>query len=117
MTDTLWKTISSSLTNIRRKFDKTGLADAILNPNAAVTFGFEPVMIRTEKKQVFSGFLLSEGATTVIKDLEGTLHTVSSEEVMEKEILNTSLMPDPIALGLEEQHVADIIAYLLRLNT
>ena len=65
--------IGPDLKNIRRKFDKNGLADAILNPNAAVAFGYEPVMIRSKADQVYSGFLLSEGTTTVIKDLEGII--------------------------------------------
>ncbi|MBK8502584.1 MAG: c-type cytochrome [Saprospiraceae bacterium] len=104
--------IGPDLKNIRRKFDKTALADAILNPSAAVTFGYEPVMIRSKTDQVYSGFLLSEGTTTVIKDLEGTLHTVVTEDVVEKEILNNSLMPDPVGLGLKAQDIADIIAYL-----
>jgi putative heme-binding domain-containing protein len=104
--------IGPDLKNIRRKFDKNGLADAIVNPNAAVTFGYEPVMIRSKSDQVYSGFLLSEGTTTVIKDLEGTLHTVLTEEVVEKEMLNNSLMPDPVSLGLKAQDIADIITYL-----
>ena len=104
--------IGPDLKNIRRKFDKAALADAILNPNAAVTFGYEPVMIRTKSGQIYSGFLVSEGETTVLRDLEGTLHTVLSSEVEEKEILNNSLMPDPATLGLQAQDIADIITYL-----
>jgi putative heme-binding domain-containing protein len=107
--------IGPDLKNIRKKFDKTGLTDAILNPNAAVTFGYEPVMIRTQADQIYSGFLLSEGETTVIKDLEGNLSTVLTKEVVEKEILNTSLMPDPLGLGLGTQDIADIISYLQNL--
>ncbi|NND33365.1 MAG: c-type cytochrome [Saprospiraceae bacterium] len=104
--------IGPDLKNIRRKFDKTALVDAILYPNAAVTFGYEPVMIRTKTDQLYSGFIVSEGKTTVIKDIEGTLHTLLPEQVQEKEILNNSLMPDPVAFGLKAQDIADIVAYL-----
>ncbi len=106
--------IGPDLNGIANKFDKAALADAILYPNGAVTFGYEPVIVNTKDKRVFSGFLLSEGETTVIKDLEGKLHTIPTDQVETKNLLDSSLMPDPGALGLTSQDVADVIAFLQR---
>lgn len=106
------KDIGPSLENIRKKFDKTALADAILNPNGAITFGYEPVLVTTRDGQAYSGFLLSEGETTVIKDLSGKTHTIRTEHIDEHTVMKSSLMPDPVNLGLEAQDLADIITYL-----
>jgi putative membrane-bound dehydrogenase-like protein len=104
--------IGPNLENIRRKFDKTALIDAIVNPNGGIAFGYEPVLITAKGDQVYSGFLLSEGEVIVIRDLAGNRHMVRSEAVLEKTVMNTSLMPDPPALGMGEQEVADVVAYL-----
>ena len=104
--------IGPDLKYIRQKFDKTALTDAILNPNGAITFGYEPVLITAKNDQVYSGFLLSEGETTVIKDVAGNRHTIPREDILEKSVMNTSLMPDPAGLGMNEQDLADVVAYL-----
>lgn len=109
--------IGPDLKYIRRKFDRTALTDAILNPNGAITFGYEPVLIKAAKDQMYTGFLLSEGKeTTVIKDIGGNRHTIRSADVLEKTMMNTSLMPDPVAMGLTEQNLADVVAYLMTLQ-
>ncbi len=107
------KEIGPDLTNIRGKFDIAGLVDAIINPNAAVTFGYEPTYVTTKKGDIFSGFLLSEGEVTVLKDISGNLHSIQTKEIAEKVIQDNSLMPDPVALNIDEQNVADIIAFLM----
>jgi putative heme-binding domain-containing protein len=108
--------IGPDLKGIRRKFDRVALADAILNPSGAIAFGYEPLLIKTNKDKMYSGFLLSEGQeTTVIKDLAGERHTIRTADVLEKTMMNTSLMPDPVALGLKEQDLADVITYLMTL--
>jgi len=106
------KEIGPNLENIRRKFDKTTLIDAIVNPNGAVTFGYEPVLITAKGDRVYSGFLLSEGEAVVIKDLAGERHTIRTGDILKKSVMNTSLMPDPLTLGLGEQELADVATYL-----
>ncbi len=108
--------IGPNLKYIRRKFDRMALADAILNPNAAITFGYEPVLIKSKDETMYSGFLLAEGETTVVRDIAGNRHTISSADVIEKTMMNTSLMPDPIALGMGEQDLADVVAYLMQVQ-
>ena len=107
--------IGPSLENIRRKFDKTALIDAMLNPDGAITFGYETILITTTDDRVYSGFLLSEGETMVIKDLAGKQHIIRKEKVLRKTVMNSSLMPDPLNLGMKEQDLADVAAYLMGL--
>lgn len=109
----LGNTIGPDLTNIYKKFDQPALLDAIINPSAAITFGYEPWLITMNDGTVFSGFMLSQGNTLVIKDLAGKQHVLDVNKVRQKKQLTTSIMPDPTGLALSEKDLADISTYLL----
>jgi putative membrane-bound dehydrogenase-like protein len=105
--------IGPDLSQIHKKFDKTSLLDAIINPSAGMAFGYEPWMIKTKKGSSFYGFLMADGPTVVIRDVAGSQHTFKAGDIESRKQLNTSLMPDPVTMGLTEQNLADIAGYLL----
>ena len=105
--------IGPDLTAIQKKFDKAGLLDAIVNPSASIVFGYEAYTITTKKGDTFFGFLLSDGANVVLKDVAGIKHTIKADQIKRREKMAKSLMPEPTALGLTEQNLADISGYLL----
>ena len=109
------KDIGPKLANIGKKLDKTALLDAIINPSAAIAFGYAPVMIKAKNGQAVYGFLLSEGETTVIKDIAGNQHTFKTGDIESKQQMSTSIMPDAAALGFTDQELADLTTYLLSL--
>jgi putative membrane-bound dehydrogenase-like protein len=106
-------TIGPDLTGIGKKFDKTGLLDAIINPSAAIVFGYEPWLINTKDGESVYGFLIAENKQTiVVKDISGQKHTIDVQKISSKKKQDKSLMPDPITNGLTEQDLADIVGYL-----
>ncbi|HZH96828.1 MAG TPA: PVC-type heme-binding CxxCH protein, partial [Flavisolibacter sp.] len=105
--------IGPDLTAIGKKFDKAALLDAIINPSAAIVFGYEPWMVNTKDGQSLYGFLLSENKEAmVIKDMAGQKHTIALNKITSKQKQEKSLMPDPASNGLTEQNIADVTAYL-----
>ncbi|RRA98558.1 PVC-type heme-binding CxxCH protein [Larkinella rosea] len=111
------KDIGPELTKIHQKFDRNGLLDAILNPSAGLAFGYEPWLITTKNGQTYYGFLISDGQDAiVVKDAAGQKHTIATGQVVSRKQYSTSLMPDPSSLGLSEQQLADLVAYLLKGN-
>lgn len=107
--------IGPDLTQIHQKFDKNGLLDAILNPSAGIAFGYEPWLITTKKGQTFYGFLVSDSEqSVVIRGIKGPKHTIPADEVSSRRQYKTSLMPDPKAMGLTNQQLADLTAFLLK---
>lgn len=104
--------IGPSLWGIGGKLGKNALIDAIIHPSASITFGYEPTVIHTKEGQTFFGRLLSDGEVVVIRDMTGTSQRIDADAVERRETLPTSLMPEPAALGLDAQQVADIAAYL-----
>jgi putative membrane-bound dehydrogenase-like protein len=106
--------IGPDLTNIHQKFDKLGLLDAIINPSASMVFGFESWSITTQKGKSYFGFLLGDdGKNITLKDAAGEKHAIKVADIKTKEKMPNSLMPDPTAMGLKEQELADLSRYLL----
>ncbi len=105
--------IGPDLTGIRNKFDRRALLDAIVNPDADIMFGYEPLMIAMKDGSMVYGFLQSEGEHLVVKEASGKRVTIAAKDVISREKTRT-LMPDPVTLGLEEQKLADIVAFLTR---
>ena len=106
--------IGPDLTNIHKKFDKLGLLDAIINPSASMVFGFESWSISTKKGKNYFGFILGDdGKNITLKDAAGEKHAIRTIDIKRKEKMPNSLMPDPTALGLKEQELANLSSYLL----
>lgn len=106
--------IGPDLTLIHKKFDKTGLLDAIVNPSASMVFGYESYTIITKSGDTFFGFLMSDGANVVLKDAAGQQHSIKADQIKSREKMASSLMPEPTTLGLNEQDLADLTGYLMQ---
>ncbi len=74
------------------------------------------MLIKTKKGQTLSGFVLSEGETTMIQDMSGNRRTIKSEDIESTQRMKTGIMPDALALGLSEQDIANLTDYLLTLK-
>jgi putative heme-binding domain-containing protein len=105
--------IGPDLTTIGKKFDKSALLDAIINPSAAIVFGYEPWLINTKDGKSVYGFLLSENKQTVVlKDVAGQKHVIAVAKISAKKKQDKSLMPDPASNGMTEKELADVVAFL-----
>jgi putative heme-binding domain-containing protein len=109
--------IGPELTTIGKKFDRTALLDAIINPSAAIVFGYEPWLVNTKDGESVYGFLISENKNNVVlKDIAGKKHVIPVSQISVKQKQNKSLMPDPIANGLSENDLANIAEFLSKGN-
>jgi putative heme-binding domain-containing protein len=106
--------VGPDLTDINRKFDVAGLVDAIVNPSAAIAFGFGAELFVTRGDEPHPGFLQADGQTVSIRDADGRHLTFDRETLAARIPLKSSLMPDPLLLGLSEQDIADIAAFLMK---
>ena len=104
--------VGPDLTEIHQKFDRSGLIDAIVNPSAAIAFGFNAEAVVTRKGETQIGFVLADGQTVSIRDSYGRVTNLARDDVQLRVPLKSSLMPDPLTLGLTERDVADIVAFL-----
>jgi putative membrane-bound dehydrogenase-like protein len=106
--------VGPDLTLIKNKFDKQGLLDAIVNPNAGVLLGYEQWLINTKSGETFFGIIVSESEkATVIKDLTGKRVTIETGTIALKKKQNGSIMPEPSSSNLSEQDLADVVGWLV----
>jgi putative heme-binding domain-containing protein len=105
--------VGPDLAAIGDKFDRAGLIDAVVNPSAAIAFGFGAEVFVTRKDEAIIGFLQSEGATISIRYGYGRVRTIARDDLAARVPLKTSLMPDPLLLAVTDQDIADIVAFLM----
>ena len=105
--------IGPELTQIKQKFDKNSLLDAVINPSAAMAFGYESWLITTKDGTPTYGFLQTDGETVILKDTAGKRHQIKAQNIASRKQFSTSIMPDPSALKLTDQDLANIAEYLL----
>jgi putative membrane-bound dehydrogenase-like protein len=109
------KAIAPELTAIDKKFDRPALLDAIINPDGAIVFGYEPWLAKLKDGESIYGFLLSENKSFVtIKDISGRKHNIPAAKIESLKKQEKGLMPDPSSLGLSSQDLADISGFLLK---
>lgn len=108
--------IGPDLSNIHTKYDKLGMLEVIINPEAAVAFGSEPYLVTMKNGGALYGLLLSDGPVVTVMDTYGRQYMMDASQIENKKQLSTSIMPPPGYIQLSEQDVANIAAFLLQGN-
>lgn len=104
--------IGPDLTSYQRD-DLDSLLLAVIAPSAEIREGFENTILTTKSGSVHSGFLLSQGQKTImLRDLSGQTLTLPTGEVESQTNVNSSLMPEGLLSGLDDQALRDFIAFL-----
>jgi putative membrane-bound dehydrogenase-like protein len=106
--------VGPDLTDISKKYDLAGAVEAIVNPNATIASGYGAELFVTRRNEPHIGFLQADGPTVSIRDGYGRVHSFARDDLAARVPLKSSLMPDPLALALTEQDVADIAAFLMK---
>jgi len=89
------------------------LIQSIAEPSKGISHGFEGTEITTTDGLVITGMVLTNGDPVLIKCMGGIVQTVPKKRIAStKKIKGRSLMYEPSMLGLSEQSIADIVAYL-----
>ncbi len=88
------------------------IANAIANPSAEISHGFEGSEVKTKDGLTITGMLLSSGDPLIIKCMGGLVQTVPQDRIASVKLMERSLMYQPQQLGLNAQSIADIVAYL-----
>jgi len=88
------------------------IVQAIAEPSATISHGFEGSEVQTKDGLSITGIVLASGDPLIIKSAGGLVQTVPQERIASVTKLSKSLMLDPAQLGLTPQAIADIAAYL-----
>lgn len=105
--------IGPNLTEVGERFDRSAILDSIINPSAAIAFGYESVVIETMDGQALSGFVVGDGDTVILKDVGGQQHSLPKENIRSRQTLGQSIMPAGGALGLSARDLSDLVSFLI----
>ncbi len=84
----------------------------IAQPSANISHGFEGTRITLKDGMVICGIMLSNADPVMVKCMGGEVQTIPKSQVKEMKPLDRSLMFYPSQMGLTDQTVADLLAYL-----
>ena len=84
----------------------------IAQPTNNISHGFEGTRVVLDDGMVITGMVLSSGDPLMIKSMGGLVQSIPRNRIKEEKHLDRSLMFTPAQMGLTEQSVADIAAYL-----
>jgi len=84
----------------------------IAQPSNNISHGFEGTRVVLDDGMVITGMVLSSGDPLMVKSMGGVVQSISRQRIKEEKQLDRSLMFTASQMGLTEQSVADIAAYL-----
>ena len=93
------------------------LRNAILKPNSARSPGSIAVLVKTRDGNQIRGIRRAEDSYTLIMtDLNGDLHKFEKRDLLEEQVLPSSLMPANYSQTLSQDEIHNLIAYLKSLK-
>jgi putative membrane-bound dehydrogenase-like protein len=93
--------------------DLPALLLSVVNPSAEIREGFENFEVRTKDGRELNGFLVErDTGRTVLRGLDGQNLVLAAEEIDALKPAGSSLMPNALLDGLDDQQVRDLFAYL-----
>lgn len=106
-----------ALTEIGDKLAREGMFTAILDPNAAVSFGYEGFTVEMKDGSQSAGFVASDTeATLTLKAPGGISVPLDKSKIKKKTAMKQSLMPPGLQASMTEQELVDLVEYLTTLK-
>ncbi len=89
------------------------IAESILKPNASISQGFSTVQISTKGGDNYVGFVTAESADRLtIRNIVGDATELKKADIVERNELETSMMPAGLANSLSFEEMASLVAFL-----
>jgi putative membrane-bound dehydrogenase-like protein len=104
------------LTEIGDKLPKEALYKAILFPDQGISFGYEAYQIKLKDGSQAFGRILSETEDNIELQYMNTRQTVKKAEVVSRNMMTNSLMPNNLQATMTEQELVDLVQYLSELK-
>ncbi len=106
-----------ALTEIGDKLAREAMYTAIMDPSAAVSFGYEGVAVETKGGQKIVGYVTSDGDEELaMKVPGGTLISIKRSDITSKEALPVSLMPSALVATMSRDELVNLVEYLTTLK-
>ena len=104
------------LSQIGAKLPKSELYVAIVKPNAGVSFDYEGWTIQTKQGVTLAGIVSESDEELTVRMVGGVSQTVKKSDVVKREKLPVSLMPEGLHLAMSENDLVNLVEFLASLK-
>ena len=109
--------VGPALSEIGTKLPKEALYEAILDPSAGISFGFEAWQVQLKSGDEAFGLKANETADEIaIKDTSGLITRYKRGEISSLQQMKTSIMPTGLQQTMTTQELVDLVEYLSSLK-
>jgi putative heme-binding domain-containing protein len=109
--------VGPALTEIGTKLTKEALFEAILDPSAGISFGFEAWQVQLKSGDDVYGIKISDTPEEIaLKDMNGVVTRYKKSEVASLQQSKMSIMPAGLQQSMSTQELADLVEYLSSLK-
>ncbi|HZI73091.1 MAG TPA: hypothetical protein VFD73_03535 [Gemmatimonadales bacterium] len=109
--------LGPNLSEIGGKLAREALFQAILEPSAGISFGFEAFTVTLRDGDEAYGLIASETATELaLKTVGGVVARYKKSEIASRQKSTLSLMPAGLEAGLTPQEMVDLVEFLSSLK-
>ena len=106
-----------ALSEIGSKLAKEALYDAILNPGAGISFGFEGWDVKTKDGNNYIGMIASEtDAELALRVPGGIIQKVAKSNLASRDRMTASLMTPNLHTVISEADLVSLVEYLASLK-
>lgn len=106
-----------NLSEIGTKLGKDALYEAILDPSAGISFGFEAWQIELKNGDEAFGIITSDNAEEItLKTQNGISSKYKKSDIAKRTQMKTSIMPAGLQLTMSQQDLVDLVEYLSTLK-
>jgi putative heme-binding domain-containing protein len=109
--------VGPDLRSIAVKYNRTQIAESVLEPSKQILDGYEVTIIATDSGKTLQGLVRGESEEELtLVDAEGKRTTLQKKTIESRRKSKKSMMPDDLHVGMTTSEFADLIAYLESLN-
>lgn len=106
-----------NLSEIGAKLGKDAIYESILNPNSALSFGYEAWELEFANGDLAFGVIVSESAEEIaIKQVGGVVSRRAKSDLVYRKKQTISLMPEDLHHAMELRELVDLVEFLFSLK-
>ncbi len=109
--------VGPDLSVIARTMDRRKLAESILKPSQEIAPQWTPWLVATQTGEVHSGLVLRDSTREIVLGTkDGQQVTIPTNDILERRVSETSIMPEKLVAPLSVAEFRDLIAFLSTLR-
>ena len=106
-----------ALTEIGDKLAREAMYVSIIDPNEAISFGYEGFNVKTKSGSTLVGYIISDSDDELVMKVPGGVSvTTKKSEIFSKDKIDGSLMPEGLIASITEEELVDLVEYLMTLK-